>query len=152
MITEVGKPPGASLTGHRRVRAIRPAFDDVARLCRRACDRIEIRRHALKLRYWPAKRPTTEAGLVLDLNWSWVRAQRGLCIGELRLEDTIGGNDNLRIIFFEGDPSVRDPLPLIWILRVMQKKRDDFSSNDLQIFKARRQLVIERYYKNRIIP
>src|SRR4051812_25927843 len=116
----------SALSGRRRVRAIRPAFDDVARLCGRTRDRIEIRRHALKLRYWPEKHPTDDAGRVLDLNWSWIQALKGLNVGELRIEDNIGGNDNLRIIFYEGGSSVRAPLPLIWVLRVMQKKRNDF--------------------------
>lgn len=74
---------------------------------------------------------------------------QGQAVGELRLDDTIGGNDNLRIIFLEGPPDARLPMPVIWILRVMQKKRDDFSVHDLKIFKARRALVLERFYKRR---
>lgn len=140
---------GENLTGTRRVRAIRPAFDDVARLCKRTRDKIEVRRHALKLRYWPDKHPTDHCGKVLDLDWSWIRALPGLNIGELRVHDTIGGNDNLRIIFFEGDSSVREPLPMVWVLCVMQKKRDDFSVHNLAVFRARRTLVIERFYAHR---
>jgi len=140
---------GAGLTGSWRVRAIRPAFSDACRLVKKARDQMEIRSHALKLRYWPATNPMDESGKVLDLDWSWVRSLPGLGIGELRIEDVIGGNDNLRIIFFVGDDKVRDPLPLMWILRVMQKKRQDFSKHDLAIFKARRALVIERFYNHR---
>src|SRR6266581_8945604 len=92
-----------NLTGCRRVRAIWPSFHAVNGLCYRARDKMEIRRHALKLRYWPEKHPTDSSGTVLDLNWSWIRALREFNIGELRLEDTIAGHDNLRIIFFEGD-------------------------------------------------
>ncbi len=69
----------------------------------------------------------------------------GFHIGELRVADAIGGNDNLRIIFYVGSAEIREPLPMIWILRVLQKKRDDFSKNDVSIFKARRLLVIERF-------
>lgn len=137
---------GEHLTGNYRVRAIRPAFSDVARLCCRTTDKLEIRRHALKLRLWPAQHPTDRAGRVLDLDWSWVRALENKKVGELRVEDEIGGNDNLRIIFFVGPPEVRKPLPLIWILRVLQKKRDDFSTHDLSIFKARRAIVLQRFY------
>jgi hypothetical protein len=103
----------------------------------------------LKLRYWPQKSPVDESGKLLDLDWSWIRALHGLKVGELRIHDTIGGNDNLRIIFFEGDPAVREPLPMIWVLHVMQKKRNNFTSNDLGIFRARRTLVIERFYRHR---
>lgn len=138
------------LTGSFRVRAIRPAFDDVARLCSKVADRMEIRRHALKLRYWPTPNPTDESGQLLDLDWCWVRALKGSDIGELRTSDAIGGNDNLRLIFLRGDETVRAPMPLIWVLRVMQKKRDDFSKHDLTTFKARRTLVLERFYTNRL--
>lgn len=139
----------SNLTGRYRVRAIRPAFQDVRRLCKRTRDQLEVRRHALKLRYWPEKNPTDSNGRVLDLDWSWVRSLESLKVGELRIDDAISGNDNLRIIFFEGSAVIRAPLPLMWILRVMQKKRDDFSKHDLSIFKARRILVLERFYKHR---
>ena len=138
-----------NLTGSYRIRALRSAFVDVRRLCPRTGDRMEIRRHALKLRYWPEHHPTDNAGKILDLDWEWVRALPGLRIGELRIDDAIGGNDNLRVIFYVGNAEIREPLPMIWILRVLQKKRNDFSMNDISIFKARRGLVIERFEKPR---
>jgi hypothetical protein len=70
--------------------------------------------------------------------------------GELRIGDVIGGNDNLQVIFYVGNAGIRDPLPMIWILRVFRKKRDDFSRNDLAIIRARRLLVIERFENPRL--
>jgi hypothetical protein len=140
----------SGLTGTHRVRVIRPAFHDVGRLCERTVDKIEIRRHALKLRYWPAMHPTDDRGQLLDLDWSWIRAMEGMNVGELRIHDSIGGNDNLRIIFYEGDPKVCEPLPMIWVLQVLQKKRDEFTRANLATFKARRLLVRERFYKYRV--
>ena len=70
-------------------------------------------------------------------------------VGELRVHDTIGGNDNLRIVFFVGDESIREPLPMIWILAVIQKRRDDFSRHQIAVFKARRTLVVERFCRGR---
>jgi hypothetical protein len=84
----------------------------------------------------------------MDLDWSWIRALPGLKVGELRIWDSIGGNDNLRIIFFVGEAPAEAQWRIIWILRVMQKKRDDFSGNELSIFRARRALVMERFYRN----
>jgi hypothetical protein len=72
----------------------------------------------------------------------------GLCVAELRIHDTIAGNDNLRIIFFVGDEARREPMPFIWVLRVMQKKKNEFTSNEVNIFKARRKLVMERFYSD----
>lgn len=139
---------GQHLTGSHRVRATPSAFSDVRRLFPRKKDRMEVRRHALKLRFWPERRPIGDGGQLLDLDWSWVRSMPGANVGELRIHDTIGGLDNLRVIFFIGDESRREPLPMIWVLRVMQKKRDDFTTNDVAIFKARRKLVMERFYHN----
>ncbi len=112
-------------------------------------DNIRIRRHSLKLRYWPQQNPEDDSGQVLDIDWSWVQALKGKKVGELRIQDVIGGNDNLRVIFFVGDSAVREPLPMIWILRVMQKKRDHFSRADIKIFEARCTIVMERFYKTR---
>ncbi len=84
----------------------------------------------------------------MDLDWSWIQTLPGMNIGELRIHDEIGGHENLRLIFFVGDVSRRDPLPMIWILRVMEKKKNSFSPNQVAIFKARRGLIMERFYNN----
>lgn len=141
---------GANLTGRYRIRAIRPAFDDVHRLCSKTRDKFEIRRHALKLRFWPDVCTEADSGQVIDLDWEWVKSLPGSKVGELRIDDRIGGNDNLRIIFFQGPSEVIEPLPMIWVLRVMQKSRNNFSKHDLAIFRARRLLVLERFYNNHL--
>jgi hypothetical protein len=135
-----------NLTGNYRVRGIRSAFSDVCRLCPKMKHRMEIRRHALKLRYWPKTHPMNESGQLLDLDWEWVRSLPGLHIGELRIHDAIGGHNNLRIIFYVGDQAVREPLPMIWVIQVLQKKRNDFTANNLVTFRSRRKIVIERFY------
>ena len=136
---------GEGLTGNFRVRVFRPAFDEARRLLPRMRDRMELRAHALKLRYWPATLATADGGQVLDLDWSWVRAVRELRVGELRVDDVIGGQDNLRVLFYVDDRKGFVPLPVIWILWVMQKKRDYFSAPDLGVMRTRRLLVRERF-------
>lgn len=138
------------LEGNYHVRVFRPAWSDVHRWFPRTKHKIEVRSHALKLRYWPEKNPSDERGVLLDLDWCWIRALRTRSIGELRIDDTIGGNDNIRIVFFRGDPKVRLPLPIIWILAVLQKKGDDWTTANYKTFKARRTLVVERFYKYRM--
>ena len=137
------------LEGNYRVRVFRPAWHDVHRWFPRTTDKIEVRSHALKLRYWPKKNPTDDRGTLLDINWCWIRALRAKDIGELRIDDVIGGHDNIRIVFFRGDPKVKIPLSIIWILAVLQKKGDDWTSANYKTFRARRTLVIERFYKHR---
>jgi hypothetical protein len=136
-----------NLTGNYLIRIVRPAFSDAHKWLPRSKDRAEARRHALKLRYWPTKSPEDENGVVLDVDWSWIQAFKGLRIGELRINDKIGNCDNLRVIFF--DPKTKrekDPLPVIWILAIFQKKADDFNKAQLTLIKARKNLVMERFY------
>jgi hypothetical protein len=135
--------PG-NLVGNYFVRAIRPAFHDAHKWLPKASDRAELRRHALKLRFWPERHPVTESGELLDLNWSWINSLKGKRVGELRISDTIGNCNNLRIIFF--DPQIREPLPMLWVLAVLQKKRDDFTKAQIDNFDLRRTLVLERFY------
>ena len=142
----VGRMPQI-LTGSYYVRTTKGAFGDAYRLFPRARDFFEAYRHAMKLRFWPEQNPVDQRGQVLDLDWEWITALKGLHIGELRIDDRIGGHDNLRIIFFVGDKKVARPLPMIWILQVLQKKRMDFTAHNLTTFKGRRKLVIERHYK-----
>jgi hypothetical protein len=137
------------LTGNYRVRVFRPAFADACKWLPRTRDRIELRRHSLKLRYWPQQNPEDEHGRLLDLDWSWIKACKGLDVGELRINDTIGGHDNLRVIFYRGRPQAPPTLPIIWIIAVFQKKRNDFTDAQIQVFKARRVLVIERFYRHK---
>lgn len=133
------------LTGYRHVRVGRWALQEARKLFPNAKDRAILRRHALKLRFWPKSFSDHEAGLLEDLNWSWIKALREERIGELRIDDTIGGQDNLRVLFF--DPHIpKEPLPELWVLAVFQKKRDDFSQSQLTVAKTRRNLILERFY------
>ena len=135
--------PG-NLTGKFLVRTGRWAFQEAHKWLPRTRDRAELRRHALKLRFWPGGAAEQTGGQVLDLDWSWVKSLPGKRIGELRIHDTLGGCDNLRVIFFV--PQVVIELPMIWILSVFQKKRDDFTVPQLKNFELRRMLILERFY------
>ncbi len=139
-----------NLTGNYQVRIFRPAFDDVEGLCTRTRDKIEIRRHALKLRFWPNQNTSEESGQIVDLDWSWIKSLPQSRIGELRIHDDISGNDNLRVIFFVGEPLDIVEMPVIWVLSVFQKKRDDFTAPQIKVFRGRRLLVLERFYQHAI--
>jgi hypothetical protein len=69
------------LIGNYRVRVLNSALEEARALCPRARDRMEVRRHALKLRYWPERHPADDAGKILDLDWEWVRALPRLHVG-----------------------------------------------------------------------
>ena len=137
----------SDLRGRYWVRLITSAMFDAQKLWPRTRNRMEVRRHALKLRYWPESHPASESGQVLDVDWSWIKAMKGLRVGELRIDDTIGGRDNIRLIFHVADRKrEEDPLPVVWILAAMQKKRDDFTKANIATFRFRRLLVLERFY------
>ncbi len=137
-----------NLTGDHWVRVFGPALRECSKWWPRARDRMEIRRHALKLRFWPQPNPTDENGVLLDLDWEWIRACKGKDIGELRIHDVIGGCDNIRVIFFVGGRRNGDRLPTIWVLAVLQKKRDEWTKANLVTLEARRRLILERFYSS----
>lgn len=136
--------PG-NLTGQYRVRALRPAFHDARHFLPRTRDRAELRRHALKLRFWPQRTTVDDHGELLDLNWSWIKSLPRQRVGELRIDDVLGDHDNLRVIFFV-PPSDPRWMPMIWVLSVFQKRRDDFTKHNISTFRLRRQIVLERFY------
>ena len=95
---------------------------------------------------WPTQATTDSAGQLVDLDWSYIQTLSHLKIGELRVHGTIGGCDNLRIIFFIGPSSDLFPKTCIWVLAVFQKKRDDFTPAQIRNFQARRKIVLIRFY------
>jgi len=138
-------PITSRLTGTYRIGVSRAALAEAKRLFPRTGDYMAARAQALKLRFWPGG----AGGQSVDINWDWIQACGNLGIGELRVEDTIGGHNNLRIIFFKPDTNKANlcEMPTIWVLRVMQKKRQSFTHNDVLIFKARRERIMNFFYK-----
>lgn len=135
-----------NLTGDYHVRVFGPALREANHWWPKTKDRMIIRRHALKLRFWPSKAPTCDQGVLLDLDWSWIKALRGLDVGELRVHDRIGGHANIRIIFFvTSAKSSLLPMPVIWTLAAFPKKRDEFTDAQIKIFRLRRKLILERF-------
>ena len=135
-----------SLSGTYLVRAGRWAFQEAHKWFPRMRDRAELRRHALKLRFWPKPQPDDTGGQVLDLDWCWIASLPGKRIGELRIHDKIGDHDNVRVIFFV--PPIETEPPMLWILSVFQKKRDEFTTAQIRNFAMRRRLILERFYDN----
>ena len=134
------------MEGHRLVRLLHSVHRDCMRLIPKNRDRKKMRRHALKLRFWPEMHPETNLAMLLDLDWSWIQSCKSLNIGELRINEYIAGFDNWRVIFFEGPKAKKEELQKIWILQVMKKKSNDFSDGEIKTFKLRRLLVLNRYY------
>ena len=110
-------------------------------------DYYELRYQALKLRWWP-KGEERESGQIEDLNWEPVKGLgSGLRVHELRIDDEIGGHDNIRVFFMVSNRVLPDdPLPRIWLLMTMQKKSQKLTKRDLTVLRARARLVLKRYY------
>ncbi len=142
----MGKELPGNLTGTYLVRTGNWAMQEARKWLPRTRDRAELRRHALKLRFWPGHTADVHGGDVEDLDWTWIRSLPGKRVGELRIRDTIGGCDNLRLIFY-APPFLTEP-PILWILSVLQKKRDDFTTAQIRNYDLRRKLIIERFYRN----
>jgi hypothetical protein len=116
-------------------------------LCRGSSRQYNIlRRHALKLAFWPDG---------ADLDWDWIKTLEKYGIGELRIDDEIAGNNNVRTIFFKArDPLQDDPLShsgkvmkRIWVISVFQKKSQGFSANQLKAWRGMTKVLEQRYYR-----
>jgi hypothetical protein len=135
---------GAGLFGRYYVKPTFSAMKDAERLFPKYGDYQEARRHALKLAHWPGGE---SSGQVMDLDWEWIKGMAAPKAAELRISDTIGGHNNLRIIFYVADVALsNDPLPRIWTIAVLQKKKQRFSDFDLRTFSARLKVLVKRYY------
>jgi hypothetical protein len=114
-------------------------------------DRFEIRRQALKLRFWD-ERHEHGPGMLFDHSYESIKALSGQGIYELRLDDDIGGQQNIRVVFFDPPsswkPNKNDlrPLRIIWVLEALPKKRDNWTTNDLTRFRGARLLILKRFY------
>src|SRR3954467_15589613 len=76
------EPVSGKLTGRYRVRAYRPALKEAKRTFNHVADLMEVRRQALKLRFWPDGATELANRQVLDLNWDWVEGIPSRDIGE----------------------------------------------------------------------
>ncbi len=63
-------------------------------------DRFEVRRMALKLRFWD-ERHLHGSGMLLDHSYEKIKALAAQNVYELRLDDEIGGQSNIRIVLFD---------------------------------------------------
>lgn len=137
-----------AITGTHHVRALKSALTKARGLWPKNSDRMEVRQHTLKLRFWGERHLAT--GTVVDLDYESIRSLPGLGVFELRINDEIGGYRNIRVIFFDPPdswvPRYTTPLRPLWVLETFLKKRDDFSGFDISRFKALRATVKERFF------
>lgn len=110
------------------------------------------RKHALKLAFWPAESAEL-SGKAIDLDWDTITGMEGPKACELRIDDVIGGFNNIRIIFYAFSKDIilpGDILPRLFTIGVMQKKTQKFSKANLDTFKARVAIIRRRYYADYI--
>ncbi len=116
----------------RRVRIGRPAFQDLHLLLPRLLGRAQLRRQAMKLRWW--QRGDRSAG---DVDCCSIDSE----FFELLVLDDYGLTDGLRIAFCE-EPTP-EPDGTIWVLSVM-RQGEPLSSAAMDIIRGRRAIVRER--------
>jgi hypothetical protein len=115
-------------------------------------DRFECRRQALKLRWWD-ERHLHPVGMLMDHSYESIKALSRSGVYEMRLDDEIGGQSNIRVVHFDPPndwkPKPREvrPLRVIWVLEVLPKKRNDWTMNELTRFRALTKLIRTRMYE-----
>ncbi|MBY0521779.1 MAG: hypothetical protein K2R98_00180 [Gemmataceae bacterium] len=90
--------------------------------------------------------------MLFDHTYETIKALQGLGIYELRLDDVIGGQSNIRVVFFdppkgwEPVPEHEKPMRALWVLEALPKKRNDWTDNELTRFRTSRVLLQKRCY------
>jgi hypothetical protein len=140
-----------TITGVNFVRCTRHGLQVARRIWPNTGDRFEVRRQALKLRFWD-ERHLHPPGKLFDHTYEAIKALSGLGIYELRLDDEIGGQSNIRVVFFDPprdwQPVTTEerPLRIIWVLEVFPKRRNDWTRNDIARFRTARRMLAKRCY------
>jgi hypothetical protein len=141
-----------SLTGVNFVRITRHGLKAILGYWSGTGDRFEIRRQALKLRFWD-ERHLHPTGTLFDHTYESIKSLPGLGVYEIRLDDSIGGQSNIRVVFFDPPrawiPLAEEarPLRIVWVLEVLPKRRNDWAANDITRFRAARLLIRKRFYQ-----
>lgn len=141
----------SKLFGEFHVTPISSALKDAESLLPKFKDYQELRRHPLKLAFWPTGKSIS--GKVEDLDWEELIGMEQPRANELRIDDEIGGQNNLRIIFYLFEKKIilpGDVLPRLWIVSVLQKKTQRFSKNDFDTFSSRIKIVRIRNYRDHL--
>src|SRR5688572_649771 len=140
-----------AITGANFVRFTRQGLKSIRHHWDQLGDRMECRRQALKLRFWD-DRHRHPVGMLLDHSYESIKALARFGIYEMRLDDDIGGQSNIRVVFFDPasdlvpKPKEKRPMRVVWILEVLPKKRNDWTTNELTRFRALAKLIKSRMY------
>ena len=140
-----------ALTGVNFVRFTRHGLQAIRSYWARIGDRFEVRRQALKLRFWD-ERHLHPPGTLFDHTYESIKSLSGLGIYELRLDDEIGGQSNIRVVLFDPPrdwkPVAEEarPLRIVWVLEALPKRRNDWTTNEITRFRASRLLIRKRFY------
>ena len=131
----------SNLFGSYFIKPTPAAFLRADKLCNGKMRELQkLRSHCLKLAFWPDE---------IDIDWDWIKSLETKRVGELRIDEHIAQQDNIRIIFFKANKIIPgDPMPRIWPLTVFQKKRDDFTGKEIAGFRAMRDIVVARWYSD----
>ena len=88
----------------------------------------------------------------MDHTYESIKGLPGQGIYELRLDDEIGQQTNIRVVFF--DPprdwvpvaAEQRPMRIVWVLEALPKRRMEWTKNHLTRFRASRILLGKRCY------
>ncbi len=141
-----------AVTGTHLVRVLRSGLQGAKYFWPKVGDRMDVRRNALKLRFWGMRSEAVGNEMIMDVSYETIKALQGLGVYELRLDDEIGGHRNIRVIFFvppeKWKPVAKLPMPTLWILEAVPKKRQGWTTNEINRFRAKRAIVKERFFEN----
>jgi hypothetical protein len=90
--------------------------------------------------------------MLFDHTYEGIKSLPGLGIYEMRLDDEIGGQSNIRVVFFDPPkdwvPMLAEgkPIRIVWVLEALVKKRNEWTNNEISRYRASRLLIKKRCY------
>ena len=132
------------LSGYYYVKRVPAVIVDERIALPNAHDRQELRRHILKLRFWPTGcYPDIWPHLVEDLAFRPVEGMAN--VYQLEIAGPIGPCENLSAVFYVTDVKIDDDLlPRIWVLEVLPGQ--EISARDMRSIRARIRILQKRFY------
>ena len=141
-----------AISGSTFVRSTRQSNRSIKSNWYKTRDQFEVWGQAKKLMFWD-QRHNYPPGVLCDCTYESIKGITNVKVYEMRLDGVIGGQSNIRVVFL--DPP-HDWIPLtqfkslvknVWLLEIIPKRRDNWTSNDLNRFRSTSLLVQQQLHE-----
>lgn len=98
-------------------------------------------------------RHNSPPGFLIDCTYEGIKGITNVKVYEMRLDGTIGGQSNIRVVFLDPPQEwvpltrFRSALRNVWLLEIIPKRRDNWTTNDLNRFRGTSLIVQQKLHE-----